>query len=1444
MARTITDEDIKLNIKINGDDSQKQLFNLEKETRRLTEQKKSLGLELLKVEKKFGKNSDEAKVLRDTIKGLTNTIDNNKATMKELQKQIGLTGLTMSQLVQKANELRFSLKNAIPGSEDYKKFNTELNQVNSRLDQLRGKGTQAGLTISSLADKFNKYQALGFSIIATFTGVVLSLQKIIDLNGKLSDAQADVMKTTGMTKDEVDDLTKSFGALETRTSRIDLLKIAEQGGRIGIAKAEIGSFVEEMNKANVALGDSFTGGVEEVANKLGKLKFLFQETKDMSVDKSYNAIGSAINDLGANGVASEANITEFATRLGSLPDVLKPTIKEALALGAAFEESGIEAEVSSRAYNIFMKQASTESGKFAQVMGISKKAVEDMINTNPLDFMMQFAQGMRGMDATETAKTLDFLGVNADGANKVIGAMGNNMGRFRELIDLSNSSFSQGTSLINEYNVKNNNLAATLEKISKTVSGWFSSETFIKWLTAAVQGFAEFIGATEKSEKKVSGLRIILAFTVKLLAILIASMFSFSVASRIAAANVSTFSVATAWANVQSKLNVMWLTLQRTALIAYSLIMSLFGKEVASTTIKIRALNIAGASSPWGAVLALITAVIGAYLAYRNTLQKTITTQDTFAKQQKNLNDEVSKQNAQTKANITSLVQMIKSETVSIESRKKAYQELIKINPIFNGFLKDEKFNIEGLIKVYSQYLKQLDGVTYAKKFSQLNEKNIEKEINAQQRLFNAERNYVEAKRAWDKFDESKRGKNSNSIDWSKNGELAIAKQNAENELKLARENLKNATTIVDKTNDFRTKKIKDLENSIKIEEKAILKITDQNSTKYKVAFLKLQGDKEKLKALLGTSDVPETVKSDFNVPTGDETKTPKKNPNSSQEEINRLRVENDSKYNDILLKNRRQLEDDKIAAMQDGYQKELAIEKLRFEREIEDLERQKVHTEEMAKLDEDISKAKQAGDMTKYNALITIKNEWKKRNEIIDDQINQIQEGKLRIHNQKLGIIYENAEKARIENFQKQFERQKLLRETDFNNQLAALGHNEIAKAELKKAYDLKELEITEKHLQKLVNLYKTNVALDNTFNLLTPAQKEKLLKDLDFALNALSKIKAAKAGETDKNDLKTAARSVFGQTDILGFTSNQWESTFNNLKTLEGQLQAVNMVVSGLQNMWSTYANFQTASENRNLKNFEVNSDKKKARLKRQLDAGYINQSTYDRQIKRIDDEYEKRKLDIEYKQAKREKAQALFGAIVNTAKGITAAIPNPFLMSLAAIVGGLQIATIAKTPLPARGYEEGLYPVKREQDGKVFQSRFGGKTKSGLVTKPTYFLTGENGPEMIIDSRAYSQISPAVKNALWNELKGIKGFENGMYNQSSQRFEVPAGSTASSSSNSDRLLEMALGVIAENTAVMKDLRDNPIKALVDKDDKRSMKNIKEGVDDYNDFRNKNKF
>ena len=106
-----------------------------------------------------------------------------------------------------------------------------------------------------------------------------------------------------------------------------------------------------MDKASVALGDSFEGGPEVVAEKLGKIKGLYAEIKDIGIEEAFNSVGSAMNDLGAAGAASEQNIAEFVTRIGAMPEALKPSIGEALGLGAAFEESGLKAEVAATNYS-------------------------------------------------------------------------------------------------------------------------------------------------------------------------------------------------------------------------------------------------------------------------------------------------------------------------------------------------------------------------------------------------------------------------------------------------------------------------------------------------------------------------------------------------------------------------------------------------------------------------------------------------------------------------------------------------------------------------------------------------------------------------------------------------------------------------------------------------------------------------------------------------------------------------------------------------------------------------------------------------------------------------------------------------------------------------------------------------------------------------------------
>jgi hypothetical protein len=86
----------------------------------------------------------------------------------------------------------------------------------------------------------------------------------------------------------------------------------------------------------------------------------------------------------------------------------------------------------------------------------------------------------------------------------------------------------------------------------------------------------------------------------------------------------------------------------------------------------------------------------------------------------------------------------------------------------------------------------------------------------------------------------------------------------------------------------------------------------------------------------------------------------------------------------------------------------------------------------------------------------------------------------------------------------------------------------------------------------------------------------------------------------------------------------------------------------------------------------------------VKEQQEAGAITEKEAIARLKRLDAEEKK----VKQAQAKRDKEVALFNAIISTARGIAEAIPNPFLMALAAVVGAAQIAAIAARPIPKVG------------------------------------------------------------------------------------------------------------------------------------------------------------
>ena len=242
-----------------------------------------------------------------------------------------------------------------------------------------------------------------------------------------------------------------------------------------------------------------------------------------------------------------------------------------------------------------------------------------------------------------------------------------------------------------------------------------------------------------------------------------------------------------------------------------------------------------------------------------------------------------------------------------------------------------------------------------------------------------------------------------------------------------------------------------------------------------------------------------------------------------------------------------------------------------------------------------------------------------------------------------------------------------------------------------------------------------------------------------------------------------------------IIGGTAGEWDEMFKSFDdwdtvTMEDKAQAVaaavGMSFQAIGGAFSAMNQLMTASENKELDNFQRNQESKEHILKRQLDAGGISQDAYNAKMVAMQEEMDKKREEADIKQAKRNKVQAIIDALAATSVAVASALPNIPLSIVVGALGLAQVGMIAAIPI-ASGYEEGGYTMR--DDGKVFKTKESGR-KSGYVggsgaelivsENGSKFITGENGGEFVISNKALN--NPAVASM----AQEIDNFQRGGY------------------------------------------------------------------------------
>jgi len=283
------------------------------------------------------------------------------------------------------------------GSKEYQAHAAKIRQLRGIIQQHNAdlhQTSNSWFSLNKAANSFNKYFGIVTAALASFTGVALTVKKTISDYAEFDDKLADVMKTTGLTKDRVTALSDELKKIDTRTPQIELLDLARVAGKLGIsAENDILGFVRASDKIRVALSEDLGGDVEESINQIGKLVDIFKLQPVFGIEDSIIKVGSAINSLGAAGTANEAYMVEFAKRVAGIAPSAGISIEKVLGMAATLDELGQTSEVSGTVFNQVIGGMFKDTATYAGIAGISVKDFSTLLDTDANEAFIRVLEG-------------------------------------------------------------------------------------------------------------------------------------------------------------------------------------------------------------------------------------------------------------------------------------------------------------------------------------------------------------------------------------------------------------------------------------------------------------------------------------------------------------------------------------------------------------------------------------------------------------------------------------------------------------------------------------------------------------------------------------------------------------------------------------------------------------------------------------------------------------------------------------------------------------------------------------------------------------------------------------------------------------------------------------------------------------------------------------------
>lgn len=601
-------------------------------------------------------------------------IDSTNVDIKETKRQMQLVNNTMANLkTSSIRDLEYSIRalnqqmhGMQRGTEQFKQMELKAKQLKAELQAVRAEGVAQESWIKRSADWFNRMQGIALGAVAAISGITFTVKKCVEEYAKMDDEMTNVRKYTGQAAEEVERMNEDFKKMDTRTSRQKLNQLAEDAGRLGITStAAVEEFVDGADKINVALGDDLG---DKAVSQIGKLAQMFGEDKTKGLRGAMLATGSAVNELAQNSSASAGYLVDFTARVAGVGKQAGFTQAQIMGLASVLDQNMQQDETAATAVQNLLAKMFQDSAKFAQIAGLNVKEFAKTLKEDANGALLQFLAAMRAKGGfADLAPMFEEMKMDGSRATGVLTVLADKLDDIKTAQNLASEAYSEGTSVLNEFETQNENVQAQLDKASKKFLD-LSIELGQKLYPAA----RYCISAASLGVRTLSTLVDFVKDYWRVLVVLTAAIVTYTAVSK---AKLIADKAQMAWLNImilREKAHLFLVGLKTSALQTMEIVQMALTREIKLTTAAQMLWNKVLLANPITAVIAVVAGLTAAIV----TLSKETSTAEQAQSDYNDAVTDANKQAAEEEASIMRLVSAIQSNTSAESDRKAALEEL------------------------------------------------------------------------------------------------------------------------------------------------------------------------------------------------------------------------------------------------------------------------------------------------------------------------------------------------------------------------------------------------------------------------------------------------------------------------------------------------------------------------------------------------------------------------------------------------------------------------------------------------------------------------------------------------------------------------------------------------------------------------------------------------